>query len=128
MVLVGILPLSRSACAADGIWKITPSGEVCVLPCQGNTVGIMTRRCRCVSSTSGEWDDPDLQYCLSAVAPKGKAYIDFVISISYSKTAVISNKPSGIVAAYSYMYGLNGDEVSLYRIAREHTHVSYSIC
>ena len=59
---------------------------------------------------------------------KGKAYIDFVISISYSKTAVISNKPSGIVAAYSYMYGLNGDEVSLYRIAREHTHVSYSIC
>ena len=123
---VGLFTLSRSDCPADGIWKATPSGEVCVVPCQGDSVGMMTRRCRCVSQTSEEWDQPDLQFCLSKSPPKGMAYIDFIISIPYSKTTVISNKPYGIIEAYNYLYSLNGDAVSVYRIAREHSHVSGS--
>lgn len=54
------------------------------------------------------------------------AFIDFIISIPYSKTTVISNKPYGIIEAYNYLYSLNGDAVSVYRIAREHSHVSGS--
>lgn len=89
-------------------------------------MGMMTRRCRCVSHTSEEWDQPDLQFCLSKSPPKGKAYIDVIISIPYSKTTVISNKPYGIIEAYNYLYSLNGDAVSVYRIAREHSHVGGS--
>lgn len=112
-----------SVCPKDGLWEETADGKERILPCQGDTVGQMTRRCRIISTNVSSWDDPDYQYCLPKYPPSGMGYLDFAYSIPHSKTLVISNNPQGIVKAVSSVYGVHPDHVSVYRIARHDVHV-----
>ena len=112
-----LLEIAFSVCPKDGPWEVTEDGEECVLQCTGDTVGPLVRRCRAISVIQSQWDDPDYQYCLPKYSPEGMSYIDFIVSIPYSKTVMISKNPSGIVAALSSVCDISSDQISIHRIA-----------
>ena len=120
---VVLLEIVLSVCPKEGPWEVTEGGEERVLQCTGDTVGPLVRRCRAVSVTQSQWDDPDYQYCLPKYSPEGMGYIDFIVSIPYSKTVMILKNPSGIVAAFSSVCKVMSDQISIHRIAYFDKHV-----
>ena len=115
--------MAVSDCPKDGIWEETANGKERMLPCGGETMGQMTRRCRITGTNTSLWDDPDMQYCLPKYPPSGIGYVDYSYVIPHSKTVVISKNPQGIVKAVCCIYNLPSDAVSVYRIARHSVQV-----
>lgn len=113
-----VLVIVLSACPKDGIWDETKEGEERVIPCLGETIGPLIRRCRVISAIESKWDDPDDQYCLPQYASKGMSNLDFMLSIPYSKPVVILKNPSGVVAALASILQVTFDQISVHRIAQ----------